>query len=99
MITMDWYQVISTSAAVLAAIAATTASVKSILNGRAANEITGKIEEIHVLINSRVDQLLATTAIAARQEGAEDVRKQMLVSTALAARQDGVTPVVPEVKG
>lgn len=76
--TIDYYQFVSTGAAVLAAIAAILASVRSILNGRRAQEITTQIQEIHLLINSRVDQLLVTTATVARLEGAEDVRKATL---------------------
>lgn len=60
---------------VVTAIAALTAAVISLIN-------KGKIHQVHVSINSRMDQLLQERGIAARAEGViEGQQKQVITTT------------------
>lgn len=72
---------ISAGAAVVAAISAMAATIRSYQNGQLANKMRADIAQVHILINSRVDQLLISTAAQARQEGEEMGRKQLLGDT------------------
>ena len=54
---------IENTAEIVTAVAAIGSIVAALINGK-------RIREIHVLINSRLDQLLRATGIAARAEGA-----------------------------
>lgn len=68
---MNWNQVISDCAAIVAAVAAIAATVKSWANGKS-------IQIVHLLINSRLDQLLAVSVEDAKKQGAEDARRELL---------------------
>jgi hypothetical protein len=56
-------------AEILTALAAVAAVVVSLINGK-------KINDVHISINSRMDQLLRATGIAAKAEGVEQERRQ-----------------------
>jgi CheY-specific phosphatase CheX len=55
----------------LAAVAATGAVISSLMNFR-------KINELHILVNSRLTELLTVTAAAARAEGHEAGRVEQI---------------------
>lgn len=63
--------VIGDIAGVLTAIAALVAAVMSIRN-------SSKIKEVHISINSRMDQLLKEKGIASRAEGVIEGQQQAL---------------------
>lgn len=60
-----WVSAVAAGAAFLAALASLIASIR---NAR-------KIEQVHISINSRMDQLLAATGLAQHAAGVEQGRK------------------------
>jgi ACT domain-containing protein len=63
------WEIISDVIRLLTAIAAVGAAVMSIINSR-------RIKEVHVSINSRMDQLLRATGAASKAEGIEQERAE-----------------------
>ena len=77
---MDIPAIIEAAASVIAAVAATTATIRSIANGKLGDRMRVDIADIHLLINSRMDALLKVSIENAMKEGAEAARLAHAIS-------------------
>lgn len=66
---MEVHEITDLIVAVATLISAITAALVGLHNSR-------KIQDVHVSINSRMDQLLTSNRVAAHSEGREEARKE-----------------------
>jgi hypothetical protein len=64
-----WQTLIIVLPSILAFLTASLAAVLAYLASRGSARNAGKIDELHILLNSRLDALVKATQLAARAEG------------------------------
>ena len=72
-------ETIAAVASLISATAAAVAVIMSVLSYRASSRNGRKIDDVHVSVNSRMDQLLTQKGLASEAKGAADERSKTTV--------------------